>query len=54
MREALYDQDLSGLARQCPKCGIIAHYEIKGNKAQDVKCPICDFKFKVKNKGDIS
>jgi len=46
--EAIHSQDISGLARQCPKCGTVAHYEIKGRKAQWVECPICDFGFEVK------
>ena len=32
---------ISGLARQCPACGIIAHYEIKGRKSQEIECVEC-------------
>lgn len=39
---------LSGLARQCPKCGIIAHYEVKGRKEVSIQCPECDYEFHVK------
>ena len=39
---------LSGLARQCPNCNLIAHYEVKGKKEVFVKCLECDYKFEVK------
>lgn len=45
--EAEHQEDLQGLARQCQKCGIIAHYKVKGRKPVEVKCPDCDFEFTV-------
>ncbi len=39
---------LTGLARRCPSCRLIAHYEVKGRKEQEVSCPVCGFEFKVK------
>lgn len=45
---AQHSDDLKGLARQCPKCNIIAHYEVKGRKAVDVVCPDCEHEFTVK------
>ena len=46
--DALFSDDLAGLARQCTKCQTIVHYEVKGRKAKEVECPLCDFKFTVK------
>ena len=39
---------LTGLARQCPHCGIVAHYEVKSRKPTIVSCPDCDESFIVK------
>jgi uncharacterized Zn finger protein (UPF0148 family) len=50
MRHALenkYGHELAGLARQCPYCKTIAHYEIKGRKPGAVKCPVCEIHFTV-------
>ncbi len=51
---AIFKDDLKGLARQCPACGIIAHYEVKGRKDVDVECPDCDYCFTVRkyNRGE--
>jgi len=46
--EAIYSQDINGLARQCPKCKTIAHFDVKGRKPTTVTCPICDYEFEVK------
>jgi len=45
--EAIYSKDLAGLARQCPKCKIIAHFEVKDRKTKEVACPICSFVFTI-------
>ena len=45
MREAEFTDDLEGLARQCPKCKIIAHHGVKGRKPQNIICPNCDHEF---------
>lgn len=37
---------LYGLARKCPKCGVVGHYEVKGKKPVEVECP-CGFRFTV-------
>ncbi|GAF78020.1 unnamed protein product, partial [marine sediment metagenome] len=34
-----FADDLKGLARQCPKCRVIAHFEVKGRKPVNVECP---------------
>lgn len=40
--------EYAGLARKCPKCGIVAHYNIKKNKKpQSVECPACDHGFTI-------
>jgi len=39
--------NLSGLARQCPKCKLIAHYKVKGRKPQEIECVECDHSFTV-------
>ena len=39
--EELYDYDGSlyaGLARECPKCHVIDHYDIRGRKPVEVRC----------------
>ena len=41
-----HSDDLSGLARRCPKCKIIAHYDVKGRKPTIVDCP-CGYSFTV-------
>ena len=38
---------LTGLARQCPKCGLIAHYSVKGRKPVIIMCVECDHEFAV-------
>lgn len=45
---------LTGLARKCPSCGIVAHYDVKGKKPTEVQCPDCEFKFTVQkyNRGE--
>lgn len=47
MKEAQYSQDINGLARQCPRCNIVAHYNVKGKKVKTVACPDCEFEFEV-------
>ena len=44
---ARYSDDLKGLARQCPECKIIAHYDIKGRNPVHVECPDCHHEFTV-------
>ena len=44
---AIYSEDLSGLARECPECKIIAHYEVHGFKEVTVHCPDCCHTFTV-------
>lgn len=34
----LHDYWLTGLARECPKCHVIDHYEVKGRKPVEVTC----------------
>ncbi len=43
----VYAHDISGLPRECPECKIVAHYDIKGRKEQDVNCPLCGIVFQV-------
>ena len=38
---------LCGLARQCPRCNIVAHYKVKSRKLTGVECPDCGHNFKV-------
>lgn len=38
---------ISGLARQCPACKVIAHYEIKSRKPQKIECVECGNVFTV-------
>ncbi len=33
-----HDHFLSGLARECPECGVVDHYDVKGRKPVEVKC----------------
>ncbi len=33
-----YGDDLTGLARECPKCHIVDHYDVKGKKPVEVEC----------------
>ena len=50
--EALYDEAcpperwLNGLARECPKCHIVDHYEVNGRRPKEVECK-CGAKFVV-------
>lgn len=37
---------LNGLARRCPRCKIIDHYEVKGRKPVEVECH-CGHRFTV-------
>ena len=37
---------LSGLARECPKCHVIDHYEVEGRKPVEVQCK-CGYRFVV-------
>lgn len=55
MEEPEYAEDLKGLARQCPKCKIIAHYTVEGRNPVDVECPDCSHEFIVQKykKGEI-
>ena len=50
----MFGSYLTGLARQCPKCKLIAHYEVKGRKEHIVKCPDCgkDFYVQKYRKGE--
>lgn len=38
---------LTGLARQCPKCRLIAHYRVKGRRPVKIKCVECGHEFLV-------
>lgn len=44
----VWSQDISGLARKCPKCELIFHAEVKTRKAVMIRCPECDHEFEVK------
>lgn len=43
----MFESDLTGLARQCPTCRLIAHYEVRGRKEHTVSCPNCGTEFTV-------
>ena len=38
---------LTGLARTCPSCGLIAHYKVSSRKPTLVSCFECDNEFMV-------
>ena len=46
--DSKYGHELEGLARTCPWCGLIAHYECKGRKERVVYCKLCDKPFEIK------
>ena len=46
--DSQYSHELTGLARRCPNCDTIAHYNIKGRKEQEVVCFYCGHEFKLK------
>jgi len=39
---------LNGLARQCPKCNVIAHYPVKTREPIEIECVECGYLFLVK------
>ena len=43
-----HEKHLSGLARTCPGCRIVAHYDVKTRKLTDVRCPMCNYQFQIK------
>ena len=47
MDELTHNEVLKGLARQCPKCNIIFHAEVKGRKPVDIESPVCYHEFTV-------
>lgn len=45
MEKPIHNEVLKGLARQCPKCNIIFHAEVKGRKPVNIECPVCGNEF---------
>lgn len=45
--DPMHNVHLTGLARKCPACGLIAHYKVKGRKPVEIECVECDHKWTV-------